>query len=133
MTTPLLHAAAALADILAAENLALAALDLRAAAPLLPAKRQAADAFASAHARLAAAGPPDTATRAMLQQTARRLGALAEENRRLLERALSVQTRVMEVIAQAVPRASAQAPRYGAQGALVGRHTALPVAIAASV
>jgi hypothetical protein len=132
MTAPLLHAAEALADILAAENAALATLDIRAAAPLLPAKRQAADAFAGAHARLAAAGPPDATTRTLLQATAQRLGTLAEENRRLLERALAVQTRVMDVIAQAVPRASTQAPRYGAQGALVGHHTALPVAIAAS-
>jgi len=133
MTDELLHAAASLADILARENTALATLDLAAAAALVTEKHLAADAFAAAHARLAAADTPRYVKRDALGATALRLRDLAADNRRLLDRALAIQARVLDIIAQAVPRASSQAPRYGAEGALVGRTRALPVAIAASV
>jgi len=126
MTGSLPHAAAVLADILARENEALTALDLVAAAALLAAKTRATEALASTHARHAAAGR--TAPLAF----APALRDLAAENRRLLERALAVQGQVLDIIAQAVPRASAYAPRYGNAGALVGATQALPVAIAAS-
>jgi hypothetical protein len=133
MTDDLLHTAQALADILAAENAALEALDIGLATHLLVEKRQAADGFAAAHARLAAAGPLPAAARARLEATATTLRAAAEENRRLLERAIAVQTRVMDVIARAAPHVGAEAPRYGAQGGIVGRNHALPMAIAASI
>jgi len=133
MTDDLLHAAASLAGILARENTALATLDLAAAAALVAEKRLAAAAFAAAHARLAAAGAPLGSNRDALGQASWRLHDLAAENRTLLIRAMAVQARVLDIIAQAVPRASAQAPRYGAEGALVGHTHAPPVAIVASV
>jgi hypothetical protein len=45
---------------------------------------------------------------------------------------MAVQQRVLAIIAEAAPRVSAVAPRYGAAGGLVGARTALPIAIAAS-
>ena len=138
MTQALLHAAATLAAILTAENTALATLDLPRAAQLVPAKRAATDAFTAAHAHLAAnrfstTGHPDGTARDMLAIAATQLRDLAAENRRLLDRALATQSRVLDIIAQAVPRASTQAPRYNPTGALIGRSRALPVAITASV
>jgi len=133
MTDDLLRTAQTLADILTAENAALAALDIGLATHLLVAKRQAADGFAAAHARLAATGPLPPPARARLETVAVTLRGAAEENRRLLERAIAVQTSVMDVIARAAPHAGTQAPRYGAQGGLVGRNHMLPVAIAASI
>ena len=136
--TQALHAAAAtLAAILTEENAALATIDLPRAAQLVPAKRAATDAFTGAHAHLAAArvatsGRPDGTARDMLAIAATQLRELAAENRRLLDRALATQGRVLDIIAQAVPRASTQAPRYSPTGALVGRTRALPVAITAS-
>jgi hypothetical protein len=125
MTTDLPRAATALADILARENTALADLNLTAATALLAGKSSATEALIAAHARHAAGLGPAPAFAAAL-------GDLAAENRRLLERALAIQGQVLDIIAQAVPRASAQAPRYGNGGALVGISRALPVAIAAS-
>lgn len=132
MTSSLLDTATTLVAILTAENTALAALDLSRTAQLVGAKPEATDAFTIAHARLSAAGPPDDAARNALVPLATQLSALATENHRLLDRALDTQRRVLDIIAGAVPRASAQAPRYSASGALVGRTRALPVAIAAS-
>lgn len=137
MTQSLLRAAATLAAVLTAENAALVALDITRAAQLVIAKREAAGAFAGAHAHLAATGhagngQTDAATRDALAAALRHLHSLAAENRLLLERAIATQTRVLDIIANAVPRASAQAPRYSPRGALVGRNHAPPVAIAAS-
>ena len=112
MTAPL----ATLAAILTQENAALAVLDTDAAAALLPAKQQAAEALAALHptqADLAALAP------------------LAAENRRLLERAITAQHSVIGLIARAARATPAAAPRYGAAGRLVAP-TAAPVAIAAS-
>ena len=132
MTPTLLHAATTLAAILTAENAALATLDLPRAAQLVPAKRAATDAFTDAHASFAATGHPTGTAHDMLATAATHLRDLAAENRRLLDRALATQSRVLDIIAEAVPRASAQAPRYNPTGALVDRSRALPVAITAS-
>ena len=103
-TTP----ASRLATILAEENAALAALDFPRAVALLPAKTLAAEAF-----RIAQATWPDPAEVAAL------LCELAEENRRLLQRAMDVQGRVIEIVARAIPRAlQPSAPCYGARGKL---------------
>ena len=113
MSDTLLAATLAMADMLAAENAALATLDLPAAATLLNAKRQATAAFSHAHAE--AAGPRGSA----MMAAAARLRAAAEENRRLLERAIDVQGRVIGLFARAIPRAAAQGQaRYGADGGL---------------
>jgi hypothetical protein len=110
---PNLQAAAIqLADTLAAENAALRALDLPGAAALLVQKQAALAAFAAART----CGRPAPA----LLPTAIRLRELAEENRRLLERAITVQTRVLGVLAGAA-RSVNVAPRYGRSGAYAAR------------
>ena len=121
-----MRAAEGLAELLARENAALAAMDLPSATALIEAKRAAADAFVAAQARAVSSGAVP------VPEVVRRLSELAAENRLLLERAMAVQQRVLAIIAEAAPRASAVAPRYGAAGGLVGARTALPVAIAAS-
>ena len=112
MTPGLIDAIDKLADAVAAENAALQALDLPAAAALLARKQTAA-------ASLAAARPAASPTPA-LRAAATRLRALADENRRLLERAIAVQTRVLGVLAGAA-RASNPAPRYGRSGGYAAR------------
>lgn len=118
-------ASAALAALLEHENRLLEALDLAAAAALLPAKQEAAGAFlrAQMHSR------PDASATSALAALATRLRALAGENRRLLERGLAAQGRVIAVIARAVRAHPATAPRYGASGALAGPRTPAPLAI----
>ncbi len=126
MTMDAMRAAEGLAELLARENAALAAMDLPSATALVEAKRAAADAFVAAQAKAVSSGAVP------VPDVVRRLSDLAAENRLLLERAMAVQQRVLAIIAEAAPRASAVAPRYGAAGGLVGARTALPVAIAAS-
>lgn len=126
MRSEAMQAAEGLVEVLARENAALAAMDLPSATALVEAKRAAAEAFVSAQAKAATTGV------VAVPEVVRRLRELAAENRLLLERAMAVQQRVLAIIAEAAPRASAQAPRYGAAGGLVGRGSALPVAVAAS-
>lgn len=114
MTPDLNRAAEQLAAILVRENAALAALDLRGAAAMLADKQQAAAAFAAA---LPGARPPSA-------ELARLLRDLAHENRERLELAVTIQRRIIGIIARAV-RATAPAPRYGATGAMTA---ARPVA-----
>lgn len=97
MTIDIIAAGARLADILAEENTALAALDLRAAVALLGDKRRAVEAFVAAQTAQAAVVPRDAA-----ETVARRLQSLANENKALLTRALAAQGRVLGIIAQAV-------------------------------
>jgi hypothetical protein len=106
--TGLALAAAQLTEALTAENAALLALDLGAAAALLERKQAAAAAFTEARKK----GPPPP----RLRPVAERLRDLADENRRLLERAIAVQTRVLGLLAGAA-RANNPAPRYGRSGA----------------
>jgi len=112
MTENLAAAAARLAEVLTAENAALAALDLPRAGAMLAAKTRAADAFVTA--QLACHGPFPGAGGV----TPARLRALAAENQQLLERAITVQGRVIGIIARALPRAlrDPAATRYGAHG-----------------
>ena len=112
--TELMNATVDLASALAAENAALRAMDLPAAAALLTRKQDAAAAFDAARKQAPAAGS------AALREAASRLVAQAAENRRLLERAIHVQTRVLGVIAGAA-RAANPAPRYGRSGAYANR------------
>ena len=108
-------AATRLADTLAAENTALAALDLPLAVALLPQKQTAVAAFIdAAHAPIS-------------RDLAERLRSLAQENKALLERAIAAQGRVIAVIA----RAAAPPRQYGTAQ---GRGTAgrpIPFALAA--
>jgi len=108
-----------MAEALQAENAALAALDLPRAGAMLARKQRALADLAAAQT-LAAATPRDAADR-----MARRLQGLAIENKRLLERAIAAQGRVIGVIAQA---AAAQA----ATGGYGPSHGHRPVAVAFS-
>ena len=108
MADDMTTAAELLADTLEAENAALAALDLPAAAALLEEKRRATQSLCSA-------GPVDAAHRHDAEQAIDRLRRLSEQNRVLLERAIAVQGRVIEIVASAAVQACA-VPRYGACG-----------------
>lgn len=130
----LVAAAVALADILVQENQALAAMDLPAAMALLGPKQAQGAAFATAHARAAAALAGSPTLRSEIGPVAEavglRLRELGNENKRLLERALRVQGRVIGSIARALPRAMAAAPRYDAAGGIAA--SARPEAVALS-
>ncbi|MBK1662220.1 hypothetical protein [Paracraurococcus ruber] len=116
MMDSLLAAGRRLAEALRAENEALAALDLPRAAGLATAKAQATDAFAAAYAAAAKTGArADGARRQETEALTSRLQALGEENRRLLQRAIAIQSQVIETIAgAALPKAAA--PGYGRAG-----------------
>jgi hypothetical protein len=112
-------AAAALIDILMRENAALSAMDLTGATTLLSAKQAATETLARAGE--ATDLDPDTAAR---------LRAVARENQALLTRALTVQARVIALIAGAgaeVPPAS----RYGAAGTMTAARHIAPRALSA--
>lgn len=105
-----------LAEALHAENEALSALDLTRAAALATRKIQATDAFAAATAAARrtdarAEGPARLAAEALAVS----LADLGQQNRRLLEGAIALQSRVIETIAGAVRPLSA-APGYGRAG-----------------
>ena len=108
-------AGATLSATLEAENAALAALDLPRAAALVADKQRAI-------ADLAAAEAP--AANPAAERMARRLRALALENKRLLERAIAAQGRVIGIVAQA---AAATPDGYGGQR----RQRPPPVALSA--
>jgi hypothetical protein len=120
MTRDLIAAATVLADSLAAENAALAALDLPRVVGMLADKQRAAAGFIDAQAV-----PIPPTQRAAAATMVRRLQALADENRALLERAIAVQGRVIGVIARAA--APAPAPEGYAAAHMRGHR---PVAFA---
>ena len=103
MSDDMLTAGERLADTLTAENTALAALDLPRAGAMLARKQRAL-------ADLAAAQTV-SASHDAAERMARRLQGLAIENKRLLERALAAQGRVIGVIAQAA--SAAEPAGYG--------------------
>jgi hypothetical protein len=101
MPKPLIAAARHLADVLERENAALRVMDLRRASGLLSEKSAAvAELQASGEA---SAAPLDPGLGVM----ARRLDALALENRNLLGRAIVAQRRVIGIIVKAAVAASA--------------------------
>ena len=114
MTAQLATAAAQLAEVLTAENAALAALDLPRAGAMLAAKTRAADAFVTAQAGATHPARPPSPNAVAPHH----LRALIEENQRLLEIAIKVQRRVIGIIVRALPRAlrDPATMRYGAQG-----------------
>jgi hypothetical protein len=110
-------AAGRLAEALRAENEALARLDLTEAAALATPKRQASDAFAAAYAAARGSGMRvEEAYRADAEAIAGRLRDLSAENRRLLERAIDLQSRVIETIAGAARPAALGT--YGERGSV---------------
>ena len=98
-----------LSGLLIEENAALEAMDFARAGGLLAAKHAAADALAAAWRAADAPPPPSEHMRA--------LGALAEENRQLLKRAMRVQRRVLDLVAKAA-RSAPHGARYGSGGKL---------------
>jgi hypothetical protein len=128
MIQAVLRAGLRLAEALDAENRALAALDLDAAAALAPAKSEAADAFAAAREAAARADAhAEGEERQLAEQLGRRLEGLAAENRRLLERAIALQAQVIETIAGAALPATGPGT-YGRSGHQ--RPAPAPVALA---
>lgn len=101
------HAAGRLAQVLRAENDALAAGDSAAAVLLLAEKQLATAAFQ-------AAIPNSAIDRA----TAEWLRGLAAENRARLAQAIEIQGRILEMVAQAARRTAPGLRRYGARGAV---------------
>jgi hypothetical protein len=93
MSDDMMTAGNMLADVLTVENAALAAFDLPRAGAMLARKQRA---LADLAALQATPASHDAADR-----MARRLRALAIENKRLLERAIAAQGRVIGVIARA--------------------------------
>ena len=103
MIEALMNAAQRLTEALRAENAALARLDLGAAAELAHGKRLAADAFAAAFDATHRSGSrAEGEARDRTEEIARALKDLTAENRRLLERAIDLQSRVIEAIAGAL-------------------------------
>lgn len=128
MTAPLLSAAARLVEVLKAENAALQALDAPAAAALLEEKLAAARALAEAAAQRPASArqTPESAGLAL------QLRELAEENRRLLEHAILLQSRVLDMVARAARQGAAQTGgRYGASGAAAADRGAMALRVRA--
>jgi hypothetical protein len=114
-----LNAVQRLVDVLAEENAALKRLDFFAAVALVGAKE-------AALAELTAP-PAVPVTRTTLAQ---RLLTLAAENQILLERALTVQTRVVRIIARAAAPPPA-ATRYNGYGRPPNRQRAGALALSA--
>ena len=111
----------ALSAVLEEETALLDELDLVGAAGLLPRKR---DAVAALQGAVAAGAIPAAAEepgrQAALRGSIERMAALAEQNRVALERGVALQTRVVQAIATAVPRARAvEAPVYQPDGSKV--------------
>ena len=131
MNQELLQSATRLADTLAAENRALAGLDFARAVALLGAKLRAADEFVAARAQAGAAPDEMRNWRSSVEEVATRLRDLAAENKRLLERAVVVQGRVIGAIVHAIPKAVGGVPRYGAGGALAESTRMRPMAFSA--
>lgn len=120
MSSNLLDRLQRLADLLEQENKALKSLDFPAAIALAPAKEAALSNLAAPST--AGALPPSLAT---LQYS---LNELATENQILLVRAISVQTRIVQIIA----RACACRPtmmRYCASGGRAPSHRAAALSL----
>ncbi len=127
MTHVATTAAEALSAALTAENAALDRLDFAAAGALVAAKSAAAAALLAA----TQAPAPVGAARDAALAAARRLDALAAENKRLLERAMDVQARVIGLISRAAADQPGPGARgYGAAGVAV-RARARPMALVA--
>jgi hypothetical protein len=131
MIEALMIAAQRLVEALRAENAALARLDLGAAADLARSKRQAADAFAAAYDAAHRSGRrAEGEERRRAEEIALHLKDLTAENRRLLERAIDLQSRVIETIAGALRPPGPGT--YGSRGR-AREGNATPVSIAARV
>ncbi|WP_424139340.1 hypothetical protein [Roseomonas chloroacetimidivorans] len=135
MIQALLNAGQRLAEALREENEALARLDLSRATTLATTKLQASDAFAAAYGAATRTGSTAQSTmhgelRDAAEKLACRLRDLSDENRRLLERAIFLQSRVIETIAGAAIPAS-RPTTYGGMGQRTMPRQAPSLALAA--
>jgi hypothetical protein len=105
-------------QVLAEENALLDALDLPGATALLTRKREAVAALQAAIASIGNTTSSEISDEAeKLRVSLQRLASLGEANRTAIERSLTLQMRLIQIIAQAVPRARAQeAPVYQPNG-----------------
>jgi hypothetical protein len=109
MPKPLNDTLHRLADVLTRENVALRAMDLPGAVALLPEKTAAiGDLVVSGATVTGEPAPP-------LIALTRQLDGLAQENRRLLERAIAAQQRVIGIVVRALISVRSE-PSYGAKG-----------------
>ena len=115
MTPTLAQAVQAMTKLLTEENKALTDMDFSRAGALLAPKHAAADALAAAWRAATQTDAP--------QADLLKLGELAEENRRLLNRAMRDQRRVLDLVAKAA-RSSRSTTRYGASGRVAGTNGA---------
>lgn len=114
MIPAVVDAGVALAALLEEENRALAALDLAAAAALAERKRCAVDRFVAAEQTLRKTGGQAAGDeRAAIRALGERLSALAEANRRMLERAIAAQESLVRLL---VESARPNDGRYGPAG-----------------
>lgn len=129
----LIAAGLRLAETLRDENEALATLDFTRAATLAAAKIQAAEGFAAAQAECQKASAAfDQAEREVATRLAEAIDGLARENRVALERAIALQSRVIETIAGAATTAARRAGGgYGAGGQAAGPYRAPALALSA--
>lgn len=98
MTTDLRTAARHLVEVLEQENDALTRSDFAAAVALVPSKEAA---LLDLTQHQPVPGNPGSDVRAPMAALGQRLTDLAAENQRLLERAIIVQTRIVQIIARA--------------------------------
>ena len=133
MMQTLIAAALRLAETLRDENEALATLDFSRAAVLAAAKIQAADGFAAAQAACQKADAAfDQAEREVAIRLAEAIESLTRDNRAALERAIALQSRVIETIAGAANNAARRAGgSYGAGGHAAGPYRAPSLALSA--
>jgi hypothetical protein len=126
----LLASAERFTEILSAENAALTALDFSGTGALMSAKEDALKAMTVALSL--PDGPVDASLRQRIEAFDEQLSRLMDENRRLLERALVVQTRVVGVIARASRcELARQARGYSTNGAPATASRAPAIALAA--
>ena len=119
MSGDLLEIAQHLADVLLQENEALKRLDFSAAVALAPAKEAA---LADLTKQPRVSMPPP------LMALGQRLNKLLTENQVLLERAITVQTRIVRIVARACAPPPATA-RYGGYGGRPPSHRAGALAL----
>ena len=112
-------AAKRLIAVLETENMALQQLDISGVGVSLAEKLAAAEMLEPL---------PDTPEAAAVAQ---RLRTLTNENRRLLERAIAVQSRVVEAVARAAQLTTRDAGRYGATGAPTQNRSAMAIVTSA--
>jgi hypothetical protein len=125
-TKSLIDAASRLCDILEAENAALEAMDIVTAIALVGEKQSATEALLAGRKLIPSVPEGEWAT------VGKRLAELAKANKRLLERAMFAQNRVMACIARAIPRALPPQAAYGAKGNVPQRRSLPPMALSNS-